>query len=78
MEDKTLWIVEFNWKRGQFHIEPLRGRLKRNIAQLLYDGKPRNPDWVTIGVTEGVTEAHKYREAFWYRWQESKKGRGES
>lgn len=39
-DDATPYIVEFNWKREQFHMVPLKGRLKLTIRELLCDGKP--------------------------------------
>jgi hypothetical protein len=50
--DDDLYMVEYNWKRKYFHYEPVGMRIKKNISQVIYEGKPRNPDWIVVGICE--------------------------
>lgn len=59
-----LWTVEYHPGKGQYHYETLRGRLKKNCAQILHEGDVRGKGWVLIGLTESAVEAARYCEAF--------------
>ena len=50
MSDNELVMVEYNWKKKYFHWEPARTRIRKNASQVIHEGKPRNPDWIVVGL----------------------------
>jgi hypothetical protein len=63
-----IFLIEFNPETEQFHYEPLESRLQKNAAQLLYERKVRNSNWIPIALAMPHM-AWRKAEVFLRRWQ---------
>lgn len=63
--DEDLYLVEYGWKGKlkNYHIENIKTRLKKNVSQIMNNGKPNNPNWTPIGLMS-FDEAVDYIERF--------------